>query len=59
LIVEKILWIRLEQKPSHCSNQTRLHPVYLDTETTGTGPADEVIEIGIVDEDGKYYLSRW
>ena len=30
-----------------------LHPVYLDTETTGTGPADEVIEIGIVDEDGK------
>ena len=30
-----------------------LHPVYLDTETTGTGPTDEVIEIGIVDEDGK------
>jgi len=30
-----------------------LHPIYLDTETTGTGPADEVIEIGIVDEDGK------
>jgi DNA polymerase-3 subunit epsilon len=30
-----------------------LRPVYLDTETTGTGPTDEVIEIGIVDEDGK------
>jgi DNA polymerase-3 subunit epsilon len=28
------------------------HPVYLDTETTGTGPSDEVIEIGIVDEHG-------
>jgi DNA polymerase-3 subunit epsilon len=30
-----------------------LSPVYLDTETTGTGPTDEVIEIGIVDADGK------
>jgi DNA polymerase-3 subunit epsilon len=29
-----------------------MHPVYLDTETTGTGPIDEVIQIGIVDEDG-------
>lgn len=29
-----------------------LRPVYLDTETTGTGPTDEVIEIGIVDADG-------
>ena len=29
-----------------------LKPVYLDTETTGTGPTDEVIEIGIVDADG-------
>jgi DNA polymerase-3 subunit epsilon len=28
------------------------HPVYLDTETTGNGPNDEIIEIGIVDEDG-------
>lgn len=28
------------------------HPVYLDTETTGTGPTDEVIEVGIVDDDG-------
>jgi DNA polymerase-3 subunit epsilon len=30
----------------------KLNPVYLDTETTGTGPADEVIEIGIVDDQG-------
>lgn len=29
-----------------------LNPIYLDTETTGTGPTDEVIEIGIVDNDG-------
>jgi len=29
-----------------------LHPVYMDTETTGTGSMDEVIEIGIVDKDG-------
>jgi DNA polymerase-3 subunit epsilon len=28
------------------------HPIYLDTETTSTGPTDEVIEIGIIDEDG-------
>lgn len=27
-------------------------PVYLDTETTGTGPNAEVVEIGIVDHDG-------
>jgi DNA polymerase-3 subunit epsilon len=30
-----------------------LHPVYLDTETTGSGPIDEIIEIGIVDDEGK------
>jgi len=28
------------------------HPVYLDTETTGSGPNDEIIEIGIVDDEG-------
>ncbi len=28
-------------------------PVYLDTETTGSGPGDEIIEIGIVDDDGQ------
>lgn len=27
-------------------------PVYLDTETTGIGPTAEIIEIGIVDQDG-------
>jgi DNA polymerase-3 subunit epsilon len=29
-----------------------LRPVYLDTETTGSGPTDEIVEIGIVDDDG-------
>lgn len=29
-----------------------LRPLYLDTETTGTGPGDEVVEIGIVETDG-------
>jgi len=28
------------------------HPVYLDTETTGTGPGAEIIEIALVDQDG-------
>ena len=28
-------------------------PVYLDTETTGTGPAAEIIEVGIIDHDGR------
>lgn len=28
-------------------------PLYLDTETTGRGPTAEVIEIGIVDDDGE------
>lgn len=29
-----------------------LSPVFLDTETTGTGPSDLIIEVGIVDLDG-------
>ncbi len=29
------------------------NPVYLDTETTGTGPTAEIIEIAIVDQDGR------
>lgn len=29
-----------------------LNPVFLDTETTGTGPNDLIIEMGIVDVDG-------
>jgi len=32
-------------------------PVYIDTETTGLGRSDEVIEISIVDFDGKILLS--
>ena len=28
-------------------------PVYLDTETTGTGPNDTILEIAIVDHDGQ------
>ena len=35
--------------------QTR--PVYLDTETTGTGPNAEVIEIGILDDDERELFS--
>lgn len=29
-----------------------LHPLYLDTETTGSGPNDEIVEVGVVDDDG-------
>jgi DNA polymerase-3 subunit epsilon len=32
-------------------------PVFLDTETTGLGSTDEVIELGIVDMDGTVLLS--
>ncbi len=31
-------------------------PVYLDTETTGTGPNAEIVEISIVDHDGSTLL---
>jgi DNA polymerase III subunit epsilon len=31
-------------------------PVYLDTETTGLNPSDEIVEISIVDHDGKILL---
>ena len=30
-----------------------LNPIFLDTETTGTGPADVIIEVGIVDAEGR------
>jgi DNA polymerase-3 subunit epsilon len=33
-----------------------LHPVYLDTETTGLKQSDEIIEIAIVDSDGQPLL---
>jgi DNA polymerase-3 subunit epsilon len=34
-------------------------PVFLDTETTGTGPAAEIIEIAIVDHTGKLLLENF
>ena len=30
----------------------KMRPVYLDTETTGLGKTDEIIEISIIDDDG-------
>lgn len=36
---------------------TQLLPVYLDTETTGTGPGAEIIEIAIIDSDGTLLLN--
>jgi DNA polymerase-3 subunit epsilon len=33
------------------------NPVYLDTETTGTGPTAEVIEVGVVDSQGQVLFS--
>lgn len=33
-------------------------PVYLDTETTGLTEQDEIVEIGIVDHDGKILLEE-
>jgi DNA polymerase III epsilon subunit-like protein len=33
-----------------------LNPVYLDTETTGIGPYDEIVDICIVDHDGQVLL---
>ena len=34
-------------------------PVYLDTETTGLDPKDEIVEISIVDEDGSLMLEKY
>ena len=34
------------------------NPVYLDTETTGTGPHDNIVEISIIDFDGSILLDR-
>jgi DNA polymerase-3 subunit epsilon len=33
-----------------------LHPLYLDTETTGNGPGDEIIQVAILDEAGQAVL---
>jgi DNA polymerase III subunit epsilon len=30
-----------------------IHPIYLDTETTGLKSTDEIIEISVIDDDGK------
>ena len=37
-------------------NILQKNPVFLDTETTGTGPMDSIIEISIVDTDGTVLL---
>ncbi len=34
-------------------------PVYLDTETTGLGDKDEIVEISIVDKDGSVLLEKF
>ena len=34
----------------------REDPLYLDTETTGTGKSDEIVEISILDSDGQILL---
>lgn len=34
------------------------HPVYLDTETTGIGPGAEIIEVGVIDFDGRILAER-
>jgi DNA polymerase III epsilon subunit-like protein len=34
-------------------------PVYLDTETTGLDPKDEIVEISIVDDDGAVLLDKF
>lgn len=35
-----------------------LNPIFLDTETTGTGPGDLICEISIVDAEGKMLYDR-
>jgi DNA polymerase III subunit epsilon len=40
----------------HAQSLIQLRPIYLDTETTGTGPAAEVIEVALVDQDGLVLL---
>ena len=37
-------------------NELALKPVYLDTETTGLDPTDQIVEICIVDHDGAILL---
>ncbi|HNR00969.1 MAG TPA: 3'-5' exonuclease [Anaerolineaceae bacterium] len=35
-----------------------LKPVYLDTETTGIGSVDEIVEISVIDHDGAQLFSK-
>jgi DNA polymerase-3 subunit epsilon len=37
----------------------KAYPLYLDTETTGTGPNAEVIEVGVVDNQGELLYSSF
>jgi DNA polymerase-3 subunit epsilon len=52
--------IKLGQKEAMRRSRQLLErqPVFLDTETTGTGPAAEIIEIAIIDYKGKLMLER-
>jgi len=36
----------------------KARPVYLDTETTGLGPDDEVVEIAVIDHDGTTLIDQ-
>lgn len=40
-----------------CRNILALQPVFLDTETTGLGPKDEVIDIAVISHDGQLHLN--
>lgn len=43
----------LRQRSITTAREILLHnPVYLDTETTGLGPQDEIIEVTVIDHDG-------
>jgi len=41
------------QAQSLARQKLALQPLYLDTETTGYGRSDEIVEIGIIDHDGQ------
>lgn len=46
------LMARRSEAAAQARHILSLNPVYLDTETTGTDPRAQVIEIGIMDSDG-------
>jgi DNA polymerase-3 subunit epsilon len=41
-----------ERATASAARLMRMQPRYLDTETTGLGPADQIVEIGIIGHDG-------